>query len=69
MANLKVDNLERNEEMEEGRYSTLPDTGAGSENLKGKALRVRVAARERIAVRCGVLLEYASVDLLSLRTS
>lgn len=49
----------RNEGMDDGRYSAVRASGVGGAalNVKGRALRVRVAARARIAERWGVLFD------------
>lgn len=62
VASLKVDKRARNEDIDDGRYSAVDGSGVAVdgvvfENLKGKVFRVRVAARLRMAVRWGVLLE------------
>jgi hypothetical protein len=67
VASLNVDSRDKNAGIEEGRYSAVGGSaGAGEdegpENLNGNALRVRVAARVRIAVRCGVFFENVRED-------
>lgn len=63
---MNVDSRDKNAGIEEGRYSAVggrAGTGEGAENLDGNALRVRVAARVSIAVRCGVFFENVWEDL------
>lgn len=61
---MNVDSRDKNAVIEEGRYSAVIDRmGAGDdENLNGNAFRVRFAARDRIAVRCGASFENGSED-------
>lgn len=59
---MNVASRDRNAGIEDGRYSAVGGSGGAGvddwpENLNGIAFLVRVAARVRIAVRCGVLLE------------
>jgi hypothetical protein len=59
VASLNVARRARNEGIDDGRYSAVGGSGGGgvAGDAKGRALRVRDAARARIAVRWGVLLE------------
>lgn len=62
VTNLNVAKRDRKAGMEDGRYSAVIGSGGADENLKGSVLRVRVAARVRMAVRCGVLFDALMVE-------
>lgn len=56
-----MDSRERNDVIEEGRYSESVAAGAPDDDgvvgrIKGKTFFERDAARDNMAVRCGVLL-------------
>lgn len=59
---------ERNEVRDDGLYSAVggrtgPGVGVGAENLNINVFLVFDAARDRIAVRCGVLFAFGIAEL------
>ena len=53
---LKVASRDKKDAVDEGRYSEAAgkECGVDDRNLSGRALRVLVAVRARMAARCGV---------------